>query len=46
MATGKQLTYGDLMNYRFTGNRSLDHWLSQVDDFGTLVVAAASLPYG
>ncbi|KAK8907958.1 hypothetical protein QC760_003831 [Botrytis cinerea] len=41
---GKQLTYGDLINSRSRPeDRSLDGWLSQLDDFGMLVLAAASL---
>jgi len=41
----KHLTYGDLLNTRFgTDNGSLDSWLAELDDFGTLVMAAASLP--
>jgi hypothetical protein len=39
----KQLTYGDLLNSRFTPDRALDSWLEQLDDFGNLVMAAASL---
>lgn len=39
----KQLTYGDLLNHRSRPDRILDSWLSQLDDFGTLVMAAASL---
>lgn len=42
--TGRQLTYGDLLNSRCKPDRALDSWLSQLDDFGTLVMAAASLP--
>lgn len=40
----EQLTYGDLLNARSrpTDHR-LDVWLSQLDDFGMLVLAAASL---
>lgn len=42
MSIGNQLTYGDLLNSRSGTGRALDLWLSQVDDFGTLVMAAAS----
>lgn len=38
------LTYGDLINSRNRPeDRRLDGWLSQLDDFGMLVLAAASL---
>ena len=40
----RQPTYGDLLNFRFKKESPLDAWLSQLDDFGTLVMAAASLP--
>lgn len=40
----RQLTYGDLMESRFRKDNALDSWLFQLDDFGTLVMAAASLP--
>ncbi|TGO28082.1 hypothetical protein BPAE_0032g00250 [Botrytis paeoniae] len=41
---GIQLTYGDLINSRTRPeDRTLDGWLSQLDEFGTLVLAAASL---
>ncbi|KAF7959519.1 hypothetical protein EAE96_001135 [Botrytis aclada] len=41
---GIQLTYGDLINSRTRPeDRRLDGWLSQLDDFGMLVLAAASL---
>ena len=40
---GKQLTYGDLVNNRLRTDGALDSWLEQLDDFGTLVMAAASL---
>ncbi|TGO17712.1 hypothetical protein BTUL_0015g00480 [Botrytis tulipae] len=41
---GTQLTYGDLINSRNRlEDRRLDGWLSQLDDFGMLVLAAASL---
>ncbi|TGO63479.1 hypothetical protein BOTNAR_0099g00060 [Botryotinia narcissicola] len=41
---GIQLTYGDLINSRNRPeDRRLDGWLSQLDDFGMLVLAAASL---
>lgn len=40
------MTYGDLLDFRFRTDDALDSWLSQVDDFGTLVMAAASLPDG
>lgn len=43
MIFGNQLTYGDLLNSRSGTRRGLDLWLSQLDDFGTLVMAAASL---
>ena len=39
---GKQLTYGDLVN-RLRTDGALDSWLEQLDDFGTLVMVAASL---
>jgi hypothetical protein len=39
-----QPTYGDLMKLRFTNDNKLDSWISQLDDFGTLVVTAAVLP--
>jgi len=43
--TGKHLTYGDLRNARFGTDGSLDSWLAELDEFGTLVlVAAANLP--
>jgi hypothetical protein len=45
-AAGKQLTYGDLLDSRFRTDRTLDSWLEQLDDFGTLVMAAASLGDG
>ncbi|KAG9231563.1 hypothetical protein BJ875DRAFT_113309 [Amylocarpus encephaloides] len=38
-----QLTYGDLLNFRSRADRRLDSWLSQLDDFGSLVMAAANL---
>ncbi|KAF7926674.1 uncharacterized protein EAE97_010183 [Botrytis byssoidea] len=41
---GIQLMYGDLINSRNRPeDRRLDGWLSQLDDFGMLVLAAASL---
>ncbi|TGO87363.1 hypothetical protein BPOR_0231g00060 [Botrytis porri] len=41
---GERLTYGDLINSRNRPqDRTLDGWLSQLDDFGMLVLAAASL---
>ncbi|TAQ87225.1 hypothetical protein B7494_g4451 [Chlorociboria aeruginascens] len=40
----KQLTYGDLLNLRFKENGALDSWLSHLDEFGMLVMAAASIP--
>jgi len=39
----KRLTYGDLMNFHLRPEGTLDPWLSQLDDFGTLVMAAASM---
>jgi hypothetical protein len=39
----KRLTYGDLLNFHVRAEGTLDHWLSQLDDFGTLVMAAGSL---
>lgn len=45
-AVGKQLTFGDLVNSRFRADRTLDPWLEQLDDFGMLVMAAASLGDG
>jgi hypothetical protein len=42
----KQLTYGDLLNNRLRTDGALDSWLEQLDDFGTLVMAAASLKDG
>lgn len=40
----KQLTYGDLINSRSKpADHTLDGWLSHLDDFGMLVLAAASL---
>lgn len=43
MSPRKQLTYGDLLNSRSRADHTLDSWLSELDDFGTLVMAAASL---
>lgn len=43
---GKQLTYGDLVNNKLGTDGALDSWLEQLDDFGTLVRAAASLKDG
>lgn len=43
MSKGTHLTYGDLVNYRNRVSGALDEWLSCLDDFGTLVMAAASL---
>jgi hypothetical protein len=40
----RYLTYGDLLNSGFGKDGILDGWLSQLDDFGTWVVAVASLP--
>jgi len=40
----KQLTYGDLLHSRFRTDHTLDSWLSELDEFGTLVMAAASIP--
>jgi hypothetical protein len=40
---GKQLTYGDLMNFHSKTEGTLDPWLSQLDGFGTLVMSAASI---
>ncbi|KAF5867949.1 uncharacterized protein Bfra_007144oa [Botrytis fragariae] len=41
---GIRLTYGDLINSRTRPeDRRLDGWLSQLDEFGMLVLAAASL---
>ncbi|KAG0645295.1 Transcription factor gsfR2 [Hyphodiscus hymeniophilus] len=37
----RKLTYGDLMNFQHGREGVLDPWLSQLDDFGTLVMAAA-----
>lgn len=45
-AEEKQLTYGDLLKSRFKTDHTLDSWLEQLDDFGTLVMAAASLRDG
>lgn len=46
----RQLTYGDLLAFNFhigsVDSHRLDTWLSQVDNFGALVTAAASLPDG
>lgn len=39
----KQLTNGDLLKSRFKSDTLLDSWLEQLDGFGTLVMAAASL---
>jgi hypothetical protein len=39
----KQLTHGDLLKSRFKSDTLLDSWLEQLDGFGTLVMAAASL---
>jgi hypothetical protein len=44
MNTGKHLTYGDLLEARFGTDGSLDSWLVELDEFGTLIMAAASLP--
>ena len=38
----KCLTYGDLMQFYLREEGSLNPWLSQLDEFGTLVMAAAS----
>lgn len=40
----RQLTYKDLLNIGSRRDDTLDSWLSQLDDFGTLVMAAASMP--
>lgn len=39
----KDLTYKDLTNPQFQVEGTLDPWLSQLDDFGTLVIAAANI---
>jgi hypothetical protein len=48
--SNRQLTYGDLMAFHFliesVDELRLDNWLGQVDSFGALVIAAASLPDG
>ncbi|KUJ14516.1 uncharacterized protein LY89DRAFT_736549 [Mollisia scopiformis] len=41
--TSKTLTYADLMNFQHQEEGSLDFWLSYIDNFGTLLMAAASL---
>ncbi|MCJ1331273.1 hypothetical protein MMC10_007961 [Thelotrema lepadinum] len=43
LSAGKELKYCDLLNSRARAGGALDSWLSQLDDFGTLVMAAASL---
>ncbi|RDW75807.1 hypothetical protein BP5796_06628 [Coleophoma crateriformis] len=46
LGLSNHLTYGDLLKFQRhvdTGGERLDNWLSSVDDFGTLVMAAASL---
>lgn len=40
----RELTYGDLLTMRFKPDKALDPWLSRLDDFGMLVMAAASIP--
>jgi hypothetical protein len=42
--TRLHMTCGDLMDSHRVTEGCLDQWLSQIDDFGSLVVAAASLP--
>lgn len=39
---GEKKTVGDLVNFR---EGELDGWLSQLDDFGTLVMSAASIQH-
>ena len=43
MSTGKEFKYSDLLNARARASGSLDSWLSQLDEFGILIMAAASL---
>lgn len=38
-----KLTYADLLDYKFKNDGSLDHWLSEIDDFGNFVMSAATL---
>lgn len=40
---GEEFTYSDLLQYGLRGDGSLDPWLSEIDEFGNLVIAAASL---
>lgn len=43
-AKNKRLTFGDLISSRSRlADHALDGWLSQLDDFGMLVLSAASL---
>jgi len=53
MKEGNELTYSHLLNFRFradgrerrdSGDKRIEEWLAQLDDFGMLVMAAASLP--
>ncbi|TVY45895.1 hypothetical protein LSUB1_G000492 [Lachnellula subtilissima] len=41
----RQLTYGDLVNFHHREEGTLDPWLSQLDDFGTLVMTATSVQH-
>ncbi|TVY42537.1 hypothetical protein LOCC1_G005463 [Lachnellula occidentalis] len=41
----RQLTYGDLVNFHDREEGTLDPWLSQLDDFGTLVMSATSVQH-
>lgn len=39
----ENVTYADLMNFQGKEEGHFDHWLSGLDEFGTLVMAAASI---
>lgn len=38
-----KLTYANLLDYNLKNDGSLDFWLSEIDDFGNFVMAAATL---
>jgi hypothetical protein len=42
-------TFGDLLQHHIEDSHvsnSVEHWLAQIDDFGTLIMASASLSEG
>ncbi|KAE8549083.1 hypothetical protein EYB25_007598 [Talaromyces marneffei] len=42
-SSNSNLTYSNLLDYNLKNDASLDLWLSEIDDFGNFVMAAATL---